>query len=739
MSDLLSRLKKTPYEKTFNGIDFGSPKSGKEYSHLFYIPPKDFEGLLPESSLFNIDTLAHVFGQVETMPDIFDNTTVEVDFGVYSDITETLQLEDDRRTYLLMLWMKKMLEITAMRAQEGGDYLKTNLNGVAAGGIQGAHNWLSREFPAYLYGNLMATSNANDCEKNIRSYIKEVEDEQVPRFCNDTKLDLVSAESYGFYASLYFTRDPDKMNYIYEITGLSEQAMQGLLTPGYYLERNLMTAMKKVKKVYASSFCKRSVGNFCSNRELGYAQWFNNSISDNPPKPLNPTSDLVALTGVRHYKPELRSYYERIKAEMPDMSFDKAWEIISSGALYNNKFIGDILLETESEGDLKIFNTPEFLRYTKMLMIQEGIGGLFIQKRVKDYIEGYEDPLLKQTSLQMPEEGGEPTIDVMSAIINPNDAVQNSTGCFFVGDDLYNLTRQQCMYENTQMIGGITQNRTGIRSTETSFWYPWKEIVPLQGTDAGGFSPLMDGPNRLTMFSSDVMMPVHFDYDTSESVHGLSSWKYKPDNNLMKNGTEEESNDVYYAGLHGVLNVTSTYGAPTFASKGNYLDINYNKHMTPEISDKEGKIIEASKDKDDLYVVIEPWTGATVKAALRLMLNFRIENDYLFEEVDDSFFLPYVYIKKEYSLSASQIHDGFGALQSALTAVLAIRIIGYGLGAILLIGGGFLIYWAIKIKKNDGLSVYSSVDDPQPETEFKAKEPMLNNTGHITIDQTRDD
>lgn len=188
-----------------------------------------------------------------------------------------------------------------------------------------------------------------------------------------------------------------------------------------------------------------------------------------------------------------------------------------------------------------------------------------------------------------------------------------------------------------------------------------------------------------------------------------------------------------------MINVTSTYGAPAFASKGNYLDINFNAHMTPEIRDKEGNLIEATEEDDDLFVVIEPWTGATVKAALRLMINFRTENDWLFEDVDDAFFFPYVYIKKEYSLTSDQINDGFGSLMSALTAVLAIRIIGYGLGALLLIGGGFLIYWAIKIKKNDGLSVYSSVDDPLPETEFKAKEPMLDNTGHITVDQTRDD
>ena len=243
-------LKGSPHENDFKDIDFGSPSSGKEYRHLFYIPPKDFVGELPQSSLFHIETLKAIYERIETMPDIFDNSSLEVKYGDYEEFTTKLELEDDRRTYLLMLWMKKLLEVTAMRKNDGGDYLKTNANGVASGGIQGAHNWISKEFPAYLYGTLMALSNTNECEKNIADYIKEVEEDQIPYFCNDTRLNLVSTESYGFYASLYFTRDFEKMDYIYDKTGLSEQAMQSLLTPGYYLERNLMTAMKKVKKVY---------------------------------------------------------------------------------------------------------------------------------------------------------------------------------------------------------------------------------------------------------------------------------------------------------------------------------------------------------------------------------------------------------------------------------------------------------------------------------------------------------
>ena len=102
-------------EGVFDGIDFGSPSSDKEYTHLFYIPAKDWFGELPKSSLFHIETLISLFDHIEYMPDMFANPDAVVNFTDYSSFTELLQLEDDRRTYLLMIWMKKMLEVTAMR------------------------------------------------------------------------------------------------------------------------------------------------------------------------------------------------------------------------------------------------------------------------------------------------------------------------------------------------------------------------------------------------------------------------------------------------------------------------------------------------------------------------------------------------------------------------------------------------------------------------------------------------
>lgn len=738
-SELLRRIKGSKYENDFNTIDFGSPKTGRNFVHLFYLPHADFRGELPKSSLFNLDTLKALFNEIETMPDIFENNTVTVNYADYHSFTKTLKLENDKQTYMLMLWLKNMLEVTAMRKADGGDYLTTNWLGLAQGSLQGAHAWLSRDFPAYLYGNLMALSNTDVCEKNIKSYIRDVEDSQVPKFCNDTKLNLVSAESYSFYASIYFTRDYNKIQYIYDNTGLSEQAMQGLLTPGYYLERNLMTAMKKVKKLYSNTYCSRSVGLFCSNRELAIAQWIESGISLNPPKPLNESNSASELTGAPHYKPELKYYFDFIGAQMPNITFNQTWDLVSSGAMYNGLFMGNILLDKKSTGQLALFTTPQFKKYMKYLTIEEGMGGLFVQKTVKEYIEGYEDSIIKLASMSTIEQGGDPTLSPMMSIINSPTSPVNSTDCFFVGDDVHSLTRQYCLWLNNKNIVVPATNIKGVRSWENTYVNPWKESVAIRGTDGAQFEPLMSSRDPIYLFSTDVMMPLKFDYIKDVSIGGLTGWRYEPDRILLKNSTEDKDNAKFYIGIHGTLNLTTVYGAPIFATKGHNLDLEYNTDYASIIVDKQGKPILPNADKDEVYVVVEPYTGVALSAALRLMLNFHLENDTLFENFDRSYLLPYTYVKKEYTMSDAQIAETLGDLKTALSIKLGAQVAGYLIGILSIIGGILLIFWSWKIKQSEGLSEYSVTESYKPFNGHVEKKHLLNETNNYSNEETKID
>ena len=738
----VKNLTGSQYEHDFDDVNFGIPGSGASYQHIFYLPPADFKGELPKSSLFNLDTLQDVFIKIESLPDIGINPNATVNYTDLANFTEELKLDDNKQTYMLFIWLKNMLDITAMRKNEGGTYLTTNMMGLGQSSLSGALNWMSKEFPSYLYGNIMALSNTNTCEKNVKDYIREVDDDQVPHFCNNTKLDLVSAESFSFYASVYFTRDYDKIQYIYDKTGISDQAMAGLLMHDYYLERNLMAAMKKVKKVYNSTICSRSVGLYCSNRELAYAQWYNNTISSMPPKPLNSSDNLIDLTGAHHYKPEIKTFYDSHGEVMPNVTLSNVWDMLSSGDLWNQLFVGDVLLQVNNTAmeSLDEFNTPTFNKYLKMLMIEEGLGGLFVEKTVKEYIEGYNDKGLLEASMMQLEEGGDPTISPWMSINDSPTNPINSTDCFFVGDDKHGLTRSYGLWLNNRYVRMQGPQIKGIREYETGLFNPWAEDVAVRGTDGGQFDPLRDKKDDVYLFISDIMMPVKFKHKSDEKMNGMKVWKYEVDPNVLKNTTENEDNKKFFNGIHGTLNLTSVLGAPIFATKGHNLDIGYNDKYLSSIKNQNGDEIKANRGGDDVYMIVEPWSGLSMSAAQRLMLNFMLENDTtLFENVKQDYLLPYTYVKREFNLNEAQTKESLGDLKFALNFKLGVRIVGYTLGSILILVGIGLLVWSYKIRKVEGLNDYQVVKDYKPDSSVLEKKLITSDHGDSnTYEETKD-
>ena len=234
-------------------------------------------------------------------------------------------------------------------------------------------------------------------------------------------------------------------------------------------------------------------------------------------------------------------------------------------------------------------------------------------------------------------------------------------------------------------------------------------------------------------------MPIKFNYKHSENVYGMHGWRYEPDRVLLLTYTEDNSTGVYYIDIHGALNWTSIYGAPVFATKGHYLDIGYNSNYTSLVRDKDGKEIEAKHDSDEVYFVVEPWTGVALSVGLRLMLNFKLENDYLFENFAGRYFVPYTFVRKEYTMSSAEVKRSLGDLKFALNLRLGIQIVGYLLGIVLLLGGIFLVYWSWKVRKSEGLGEYQTTDDYVPDDDDALKkQPMLNTSNSASNEETKE-
>ena len=224
------KINKVPkLKELFKGVSFGEPHNPKFYSHLFFVPPRDFKGDLPASSLFNIQTLQTMFDTFSTVPDLSVNPDGDVDFDALSGLTAKLGLDCNKQTYLLGIWLKHLYEDTGMRKADGGNKKNMLVIQLAMDSMKKSLDWMSTEFPSILYANIIYNTNKNDnktCNVLIKSWIREVEEYQVPLFCNDTLLDLMSPQSIAFYNSIYFTGDQDKVDYLSEVTELSESQLR---------------------------------------------------------------------------------------------------------------------------------------------------------------------------------------------------------------------------------------------------------------------------------------------------------------------------------------------------------------------------------------------------------------------------------------------------------------------------------------------------------------------------------
>ncbi len=79
---------KKMYDRFVN-INFGQPKKDSSFhTQLFYLPDPDFRGSLPESSLFNLDTMKLMFSTFQGISDLIEHPEINVDFRVLSSLTE---------------------------------------------------------------------------------------------------------------------------------------------------------------------------------------------------------------------------------------------------------------------------------------------------------------------------------------------------------------------------------------------------------------------------------------------------------------------------------------------------------------------------------------------------------------------------------------------------------------------------------------------------------------------------
>lgn len=146
------------------------------------------------------------------------STDIEEFIPKLTPLTTRLKLDSNYQTYMLGLYLKYLVDITGNRADVGGTKLKTFVTQLTTESLKGSWEFLSTEFPPMLYGWVMANTNVKNCSENVKMMLKDVEERQIIRFCDDNLLNFVSNQSNAFWATLYMTRDPKKLQYVIDTT-----------------------------------------------------------------------------------------------------------------------------------------------------------------------------------------------------------------------------------------------------------------------------------------------------------------------------------------------------------------------------------------------------------------------------------------------------------------------------------------------------------------------------------------
>lgn len=98
-------------------------------------------------------------------------------------------------------------------------------------------------------------------------------------------------------------------------------------------------------------------------------------------------------------------------------------ELVSFDCLFSGPVIQEIMLELNDTAFEKIYNwsEPGLLRsYLKFLAIEVGLGGITQERSVKELVLGYEDDFLRNLRDMDPVIGGDPSINIVVAINDPN-------------------------------------------------------------------------------------------------------------------------------------------------------------------------------------------------------------------------------------------------------------------------------------------------------------------------------
>jgi hypothetical protein len=361
-------------------------------------------------------------------------------------------------------------------------------------------------------------------------------------------------------------------------------------------------------------------------------------------------SESVKEWNQEHYKvqPEFVNFLKKFNYTNPNITVHDMLKIANFDNLYNSRWISDRFIEYSNKSistlDKSPFASKEFIQYLRYVMVYEVLN-LFTIKKAYDLLWGYDDELLKLIKETNYFLGGDPTVVTKFSFLNNMTEIPEDWDIWsmYTGVSDYKLTRAfktVAGYNESYII--MKEPYFDGKNTTMKFRNPWRDYVKLNGTDALSMNPDVTPNDLLWAYLDDLFRTCSFTFNNTKVFNKLTAHRFVLTQDTIYNSTLNHFNKVYYSDKYnGFGNLTSVFKVPMYASKPYYWNCDNLYNAKPEI-----KLLnmthQKSEDEDDqsLYyeswIDVEPYTGAVLRAAQKLLISAYIEKDELFE-IDDKF------------------------------------------------------------------------------------------------------
>jgi hypothetical protein len=647
----------------------------------------------------------------------------------WSDVQDLFKLASPSHANVLYDYVNALVSVTALQGRTNALRYDLNNRGLTS---ELAMGYMTSQAILSVYSKLAAVLPSDFTARYAYAILVGIKDYSCTLLLSENGVDpskgCVGDLDWDVYNGIepwilayWYGSGSPYWSYILSYTGLTEADLQGLYSPASTLVSNFSDIDAGIKSYYN---CKNP-GTRCFEQELVELQWGGSLISNNLPTAMsylgmsNSSSIYdwgAPYTSVFSSVPEYSAYAISKGGQVLDQ--DTTHDLLNYMSLFNkvqDQIYFNYVFDNDMDSISSIFQISDvatMTAYMRYAVDQFALGGLFITKPLNWLFWNGNSELLKKFALMNPLEGGDPALDPTSIQLGKNTTKEMlnipdkySHAMWSAYSEMDHKNRWWVLRHGSRYSNVFKKVYYGHDTLGPIIKYdninPWKKPCPLMGSDGLAFQTDVDSGSDIYYFNDELERSIETRYDKEVYHYDLLCYRFIAEDSNFESFKSNSDNDVFYSyGPDGLINATSVYSAPVFASKPYFYGGD----------DKLLKILElVDKDLGDLSVYetffdVEHYTGAVFKGVIQTMTTVELKPDVLYPnlglagraEQQINTYLPIYYMNKTAQYSDYRVFLLFNDIKVADMMALMFTILGFLFGAIFLIVAiGMLIYHCV--------------------------------------------